>query len=103
MKRKTFQSLLTEIMTRNRLTQRELARRAGVNHIGLCRILNETYAFNPSRTATRLIDAVDCTADEWLELYRLAGVLPPDLVKAFCATPAGAQAIWHTAQKWSKK
>jgi len=100
--KQTFQSLLAAIMKRNNLTQRELARRAGINHISLCRILNETYAFRPGRTVTQLADAVGCSADERLELYRLAGILPPEIVTAFCASTESARAIWQAA-KGSKK
>ncbi len=96
----TFQSLLAAIMRRNGLSQRRLATMSGVNHISLCRILNDTYPFRPGRTVAQLVDAVGCTGDERVELYRLAGIVPPEVVAAFCATPASAKALMAAAKKW---
>lgn len=82
----TFGSVLKAIMTRNSISQRELARRASVDHVSLCRILNENYKFTPARTINRLTQHVGCTHEERITLYRLAGIAPPELVEKFCSS-----------------
>jgi transcriptional regulator with XRE-family HTH domain len=83
METKSFGEALREIMLRNQLTQRELARRSGVDHVGLCRILNANYLHRPERTIHKLVKHVGCTASERLTLYRLARVVPPEYEQAF--------------------
>lgn len=85
MKTNNYQELLTAIMRRNGFSQRSLAQKAGVDHVALCRLLSANYAFKPTRILPKLIDAVGATAAERVQLYRLCGIVPPELVAAFCA------------------
>ena len=90
----TYQDILLEIMHRNGLTQTALAKRSGVDKIALCRILNKSYAFKPTRVLPKLIDAIGATSDERTQLYRLCGIVPPEIVRAFCdSAEAAAQMI----------
>lgn len=90
MKNHNFSSLLRSIMDRNGLTQRELARRAEIDHVSLCRMLKPYYKFKPGKTIERITKAVGCTAQERLELYRIAGLMPEEMILAFCSDPVTA-------------
>ena len=79
----TFAELLKLIMQRNKLSQRALAHKAGVDHVGLCRMLNGNYPHKPGRTIDKLVKHVGCTHAERERLYRLAQLIPPEYVQAF--------------------
>jgi len=100
-----FGELLQAIMDRNNLTQRELARRAGVDHVALCRILKPSYKFKPGKTIDRLVSFCGCTKLERIRLYQLAQIAPPELVKLFCDDDAsGAIAMinyWRLSKERS--
>lgn len=81
----TFASMLVEIMQRNGLTQRELARRTAISPENLCRILKPTYPHRPGRTIDRIVSEIGCTPEEREELYRRARIVPPEYVQAFLA------------------
>lgn len=89
-KETTYQKLLLRIMERNGLTQSALAKKAGVDKIALCRILNEKYAYKPTKVLPKLIDAAGATAEERIHLYRLCGAMPPEIVRAFCSSDVAA-------------
>jgi hypothetical protein len=78
-----FADMLKAIMQRNKLSQRALAKQAEVDHVGLCRILKANYPYKPGRTIHKLVQHVGCTAEERVQLYRLARVIPPEYLEAF--------------------
>lgn len=86
----TFSSLLQAIMARNNLSQRELSRRARIDHVSLCRMLKPYYRFKPGRTIDRITKAVGCTDAERIQLYRIAGLIPAEMIEAFCSNDLAA-------------
>ena len=98
----TFGTYLQKILNRNNLTQRELSRRAKVDHVSLCRMLKPYYQFKPGKTIERLTQAVGCTNSDRIYLYRLAGLVPPELVSAFCSNQETALQILKTAAQYRR-
>lgn len=78
-----FADQFKAIMQRNKLSQRALAKQAGTDHVGLCRILKNNYPHKPDRTIHKLVQHVGCTPEERIQLYRLAGIIPPEYIQAF--------------------
>lgn len=98
----TFSSLLQEIMYRNNLTQRELARRAEIDHVSLCRMLKPSYRFKPGKTIDRLTKAVGCTESERMRLYRVAGLMPEEMLEAFCKDDLAADSFYRATQSYTR-
>lgn len=89
----TFGAMLLEIMQRNHISQRQLAEWTGITPSALNRILRPDYRFTPGRTIDRLTKHAGCTYDERVELYRVAGIVPPELVEKFCSSQQVARQL----------
>ena len=96
----TFASLLQGIMDRNNLTQRELARRAEIDHVSLCRMLKPYYRFKPGKTIDRITKAVGCTDAERIQLYRIAGLMPAEMIEAFCKDDLAADNFFRATESY---
>lgn len=94
----TFAAAFKEVMARAGKSQRDIARAAGITPESLSRILSPDYAFRPSKTIERLIEAAQATPDERLGLYQLAGIIPPEIVTAFSSSIVRAKAIAEAAK-----
>ncbi len=61
----------------------------------LSKLVNNQSGYYPnSDTLENLTDALQCTAAERIELYRLAGRIPPELQMIFCRSAQNAKGIY---------
>jgi hypothetical protein len=84
--------------------QRRLAEAVEVDTAQLCRMLDPDYPYRPlPATLEAMCEAMGCTADERLELYRLAGRVPREIVEAFCASAGAARDFRRLATKAQRR
>ena len=96
-----FANYLQVLLTKYRLSQRELARRSGVNYVTINRRFKGQIGNMENGTIDRLAKGFACTPAERIAMYRLAGVMPPEIVDAFCASIDASRDIYdYIERRW---
>ena len=89
-----YQYLKSLIKARN-LTQKAVADALEMDKSYFSKLVNEKFNHFPSAgTLQELSEFLDCTIDERIELFRLAGKIPPELRMAFFSSAQDAKEIY---------
>ena len=80
-----FHEYLKSLIKERNLTQKAIAKTLETDTAYFSELLNNRHDFLPScKTLESLSRVLQCT-DERIELFRLAGKMPPELRMAFCS------------------
>lgn len=79
-----FAVLLSLLIAKTSISQRELARRSGVNFVTISRVCSGQYLHTlTAATVEALAGQLDCSADQRVELFQAAGLVLPELLELF--------------------
>jgi transcriptional regulator with XRE-family HTH domain len=93
-----FKIYLRTLLASRGLNQRKLATLTGIDNGQISRHLSGEFV--PStETLEKFTCALTLTTEGRLELYRLAGRMPPEFVKAFCSSKEVAQLFQRCLEK----
>lgn len=92
-----FKVYLRTLLAQRGMTQDSLASAAGVDAGQLSRHLSGEF-IPRAETLERFVKVLNCTPDERLELYRLAGRMPQEITEAFCSSNLMARFFRMVAQ-----
>ncbi len=90
-----FYQYLKSLIKERNFTQNAVAHALEMDKAYFSKLVNAKFNYFPSAdTLESLSDLLQCTVDERIELYRLAGKMPPELRMAFCSSAKDAKEIY---------
>lgn len=90
-----FHEYLKALIKTRKYKHKIIAQTLEMDAAYLSRLLNNRTGFLPScKTLENLSDVLQCTIAERVELFRLAGKMPPELNEAFCSSADDAKEIY---------
>lgn len=95
---KTFGETLRELLDREKISQRQLAKWSGISHETINRFLAGSY--KPGRSSVEAIAyCYGFTEDERIALFRAAQCLPTALIERFIEDEDFARECWQRTHK----